>query len=304
MENIPTKENEKKYPIYQEPKRKVPMILVAAVITLAVVAVFLGIKLYVDNKNNAENVQFIEGEKGKLEKELNGLIVEYDSLKTKADTLDTQLEAEQDRIKKLLSINASNATKISMYKSELETLRKVMKSYIVQIDSLNTKNQMLASENMQVKEQLGKANNDYQELSQKSEELSTTVKIAQKLNAKNIVAEGQNKNSKSTERIKKIEKIKVCCTVRENSVAKAGKKIVYLRISRPDDVVLSSPDAGTFECDGKSMAYSAKRELEYENADIDMCIFWDKTEELIAGTYSVRLYSEGYEIGYGSMVFK
>jgi predicted nuclease with TOPRIM domain len=304
MENTTPQENERKYSSYQEPKKKVPMILIVAVIALSMVAILLAVKLYVDNKNNAESLQYMEGEKSKLEGELNGLIVEYDSLKTKADTLDSQLTAEQDRIKKLLSINASNATKINMYKSELETLRKVMKSYIIQIDSLNTKNQMLTSENIQVKQELGKVTNDYQELSVKSEELSTTVKIAQKLNAKNIVAEGQNRNSKPTEKIKKVEKLKVCCTLRENAVAKAGKKMVYLRIFRPDEVVLSAPDAGTFEYEGNSIVYSAKRELEYENTDIDLCIYWDKTEELIPGTYKVILYAEGYEIGLGSMALK
>jgi peptidoglycan hydrolase CwlO-like protein len=304
MENSNNKETQKQYPIYQEPKRQVPMFLIAAIIILAVVSILLAIKLNIDKQKNLEDIQFVEGEKSKLEVELNGLIVEYDSLKTKADTLDTQLQAEQDRIKKLLSINASNATKIKMYKSELETLRKVMRSYIVQIDSLNTKNQQLADENMQVKNQLGKVNNDYQELAQKSEELSSTVKVAQKLTAKDIVIEGLNKSSKPKDRVSRVEKIRVCFTVRENPVAKAGKKMIYIRIFRPDEVVLASSDGGTFEIDGSSIAYSAKRELDYDNADIPICIFWDKTEELIAGTYIVKIYAEGYDIGNGSMVLK
>jgi uncharacterized protein YoxC len=304
MENSNTKDNERHYPIYQEPKRKVPMFLIAAIIILAVVSILLAIKLNIDKQKNIDAIQYVEGEKSKLEGELNGLIVEYDSLKTKADTLDTQLQAEQDRIKKLLSINASNATKIKMYKSELETLRKVMKSYIIQIDSLNTKNQQLADENKEVKNQLGKVSTDYQELSQKSEELSSTVKIAQKLTAKDIVIEGLNKNSKPKDRISRVEKIRSCFTIRENPVAKAGKKMIYIRISRPDDLVLASSDAGTFEMDGNSIAYSAKRELEYDNADIPICIFWDKTEELIAGTYLIKIYAEGYEIGNGSLVLK
>lgn len=303
MENTTPKENERKYS-YEEPEKKVPVSLVAAIIILSIVAIILAIKLYVDNKHNKENITLIEGEKSQLEGELNGLIVEYDSLKTKADTLDSQLSAEQDRIKKLLEVNASNATKIKMYRSELETLRKVMKSYIVQIDSLNTRNQMLTSENMQVKAELGKISTDYEQLSQKSEELSSTVKIAQKLNAKNIAIQGQNKSSKPTEKIKKVTKIKVCCTLRENSVAIAGKKMIYVQIIRPDNVILSSPSAGTFDYEGNAIVYSAKREVEYENADIDMCIFWDKTEELVAGTYMVKLYAEGYQIGSGSVVLK
>jgi hypothetical protein len=59
-----------------------------------------------------------------------------------------------------------------------------------------------------------------------------------------------------------------------------------------------------FMYDGESMVYSAKRDLEYDNADIDMCIYWDITEELIPGTYFMTLYSEGFEIGTSTLILK
>ena len=290
--------------MYHEPKKKVPMYLVAIVITLSVIAILLGVKLFIDTRSHNESMQYVESEKLKLETELNGLIVEYDSLKQNNDSLAGQLTAEQDKIRQLLKTQASSTTKIKLYERELQTLRKVMRSYIVQIDSLNTRNQELTAENVMVKQQLNKVSTDYDEVSRQKEELSSTVKIAQKLNAKNIVIEGLNKNSKETPKIKKLEKIRVCFTVRENSVAEPGNKTIYLQIVRPDDVVLSSPDAGTFTFGDESMVYSAKRDLEYENSDIDMCIYWDATEELIPGTYFIGLYAEGYEIGTGTFALK
>jgi hypothetical protein len=179
----------------------------------------------------------------------------------------------------------------------METLRKVMRSYILQIDSLNTRNRELTEENIQVKTNLAQKEADYQKLTEVKEELVTKVALAQKLAAKDIVAVGLNSNSKEKDRISKIAKIRVCFTVRENSVAEAGKKMMFLRIVRPDNVVLSSPEAGIIVCQGQELVYSAKRELEYDNLDIEMCIFWDKTEELIPGTYTISIYSEGYEIG-------
>lgn len=288
----------------QEPRRKVPMYLVALVITLSVVAILLGIKLFIDTRTHNENMLYVETEKQQLENELNGLIVEYDSLKSQNDSLAGQLTAEQDKIRQLLRRQASSATKIKMYERELETLRKVMRSYIVQIDSLNQRNQELTAENIMVQEKLTKVSSDLEEVSRQHEILSSTVKIAQKLNAKNVIAEGLNKNSKETSKIKKIVKIRVCCTIRENNVAEPGNKTIYLQIIRPDDVVLSSPEAGMFEYDGESLVYSAKRDLEYANEDIEMCIYWDATEELIAGTYFVSLYAEGYEIGTGTLMLK
>jgi uncharacterized protein YoxC len=286
------------------PQRKVPMYLIAIVITLSVIAILLAIKLYTDNRKHNENLQYVEGERAKLEKELNDLIVVYDTLKTQNDSLVDQLEAEQDRIRNLLKRQASSTTKIRMYERELETLRKVMKSYIVQIDSLNTRNRELTEENIMVREELQQKSTEVEELSQKTHELSETVKFAQKLIAANIVAEGLNHNSKPKDKIKKIEKIRVCFLIRENAVAEAGNKTIYLRITRPDDLVLSSPEGGIVDFEGESVAYSAKRDLDYANQDIDLCIFWDATEELIPGTYFISLFAEGYEIGTTSLLLR
>jgi len=286
------------------PEKRVPMYLVAIVITLAVIAVLLGIKLFTDTRKHNENLQYVEGEKNKLEKELNNLILVYDTLKTENDSLADQLEAEQDRIKVLLKRQASSTTKIKMYQRELETLRKVMKSYIVQIDSLNTRNQELTDENIQVRQELHKKSTEYDELSKTAHELSETVKFAQKLMATNIVADGLNKSSKPKNKIGKIDKIRVCSTIRENAVAEAGNKTIYLQITRPDDVVITSASGGVVDFENESIAYSAKRDLDYANVDIDMCIYWDISEELIPGTYFIRLYSEGYEIGTTNLLLK
>lgn len=293
---------------YQRPSRKVPMYLIAIVITLGVLSLVLAYILFFQAKpelrRTIEERQYVTQEKNRLEGELEELIVEYDSLRTENDSINIKLESEQEKIRKLLKVQASNTTKIRMYQRELETLRKVMRSYIIQIDSLNTRNQELTAENIEVRKQLRKVETDYEELSTKKDELTSKVELAQKLDAKNIIAEGLNRNSKPKDKISKIEKIRVCFTVRENRVADAGNKIIYLRITRPDEIILSSPEAGFFEFQGESLIYSAKRELEYENQDIDMCIYWDIIEELIPGTYNISLYAEGYEIGTTTMLLK
>ena len=248
-------------------------------------------------KVTSEEKQLITEEKMDLERQLNEMIIEYDDLKTENDSVNTLLASEQAKIKRLLKIDASNAEKIRIYKQELETLRKVMRNYIVQIDSLNTKNRELTDENIMVRSQLATAEQDKSQLSKEKEDLSTQVAKASVLSAKNITADGLNSRGKSNDRSSKIEKVKVCFTIRENSVAKPGKKMIYLRLLRPDDVVLTAGGSTMIEVNGEQLVYSAYRELDYENQDIDMCIYWDKTEELIAGTYNVHLYAEGAEIG-------
>jgi hypothetical protein len=292
---------------YQSPKPKTPMYLIALIITLSVIAIVLGVMLLKESKQSDtfyEEKVYVEEQKSQLEGELTGLIVEYDSLKTENDSINTMLEGEKAKIRKLLNVQASNTQKIKMYEKELETLRKVMRSYIVQIDSLNTRNRYLTEENVQVRSDLRQKEIDYDKLSEVKEELVTKVALAQKLSAKDIIVVGLNDRSKEKDRVSKIEKIRACFTVRENNVAEAGKKMMFLRIVRPDNVVLSSPEAGVILCQGQELVYSAKRELEYDNQDIPMCIFWDKTEELIAGTYTIIIYCEGYEIGTAALDLK
>ena len=253
--------------------------------------------LYQNSQKYNEEKQLIIEEKLDLERQLNEMIIEYDDLKTENDSMNTLLVTEQNKINRLLKIDASNAQKIKMYKQELETLRKVMRSYIVQIDSLNTRNRELTAENIQVRTQLEQVVQDREVLTQEKEDLSSQVAIASVLSAKNIVAEGLNKRSKPNDKSQKIEKVRVCFTIRENAIANAGNKIIYLRIIRPDDVVLTAGGSTMIEVNGEQLVYTTYRELEYDNQDIDMCIFWDKTEELIPGTYTVHLLAEGYEIG-------
>lgn len=291
----------------KQPEKKPSVALIVLVIVLAIAVIVLGYKYYNESRRlgqTSEEKAILQDVKSDLEKQLRDMIVEYDSLKTNNDSVNGLLVVQQDKIKNLLRMQASDAEKIRKYKDEMETLRKVMKSYIVQIDSLNTRNRALTEENIQVKEKLTSAETQNISLSKEKEILNTQVELAKVLSAKNISAEPQNKGGKANFKVNKIAKIKVCFTIRENSVAAVGTKDIYLRIIRPDEVVLPAGNGETFDFKGEQVIYSAKRQLEYENKDIDMCIFWDKNADLIAGSYTVILYSEGYEVGSSTFILK
>jgi len=293
---------------YQKPPENKPSrALVILVTVLSIAVIVLAYLFFTKSQNLGETTaekEILEDVKSDLEKQLRDMIVEYDSLKTTNDSVNTLLDKEQDKIKNLLRMQATDAEKIRKYQSELETLRNVMRSYIVQIDSLNTRNRELTEENLQVKIQLSDAETQNVELSKQTEILSTQVTLAKVLSAKNIVIEPLNKSDRVNTKISKVAKIKVCFTIRENSVAEKGLKDIYLKIIRPDELVLPSENGETFEFNGEQVVFSAKRQLEYEGKDIDMCIFWDKNADLIAGNYVVILYAENFEIGSSSITLK
>jgi hypothetical protein len=291
----------------KQPDKKPSVALIVLVIVLSLAVIILGYKYYTESKHlnqTTEEKVILEDVKSDLEKQLRDMIVEYDSLKTNNDSVNGLIVVQQDKIKNLLRMQASDIEKIRKYKDEMETLRKVMRGYIVQIDSLNTRNRVLTEENTQVKEKLTTAETQNQSLSKEKEILNTRVELAKVLSAKNIVVDPQNKSGKNNTKVNKVTKIKVCFTIRENSVAEAGTKDVYLRIIRPDEVVLPAGNGETFEFKGEQVIYSAKRQLEYENKDIDMCIFWDKNADLIPGAYTVILYVQGYEVGSATFTLK
>jgi hypothetical protein len=236
-------------------------------------------------------------EKDSLATELRRMVVAYDTLQTNNDTLQAGLEKEKNRIVQLLSVNASNATLIKKYRSEISTMRDIMKSYIVQIDSLNTRNKVLVSENTEIREQISQVRNTNTELSKVREELSSKVEIASVIQAKDLVAVSLNKKRKETSRINLLDKLRICFTLRENPLANAGTKEVYMRVIRPDSLVITSSPDNLFEYKENKIIYSASRTVDYINQDIDVCIFLDNTGDFIIGNYSVELYLEDNIIG-------
>jgi Tfp pilus assembly protein PilN len=284
-------------PNVQGTKKSNPVGMIVTSIILGLALIFL-IYLYFDKKNKMVEMETaLTQEKDSLATELRHMVVAYDTLKTSNDTLNAGLQKQKNKIVQLLSVSASNVQLIKKYRSEITTMREIMKSYIVQIDSLNTKNKMLASENTEIKQQITQVQNTNSELSKVKEELSNKVEVASIIQAKDIVAVSLNKKQKVTTRINLLDKLRICFTLRENPLAKAGQKDVYMRVIRPDSLVITSSPDNLFDYKGNKIIYSANRQVDYLNQDIEMCIFLDNTKDFIIGNYSVELYLENNIIG-------
>ena len=127
---------------------------------------------------------------------------------------------------------------------------------------------------------------------------------AETLITSGILSVPLNKRGKEDNKIDRITKIRVDFTIRKNAIAKSGPKMIYLRILRPDKIVLGSSEPGVFQIKDGELPFSAKREIIYENDDIPVSIFWDNNGDLISGLYQVELYSEGKNIGNAEFALK
>jgi FlaG/FlaF family flagellin (archaellin) len=284
-------------PPYQETKKSTPVGMIVISIVLAGALAIL-VFMYFSQKNKMVDMETVlTQEKDSLANELRLMVVRYDTLKTNNDSLNAGLEKEKTRIVQLLSLNASNAQLIRKYKSEITTMREIMKSYIVQIDSLNSRNKILVAENTEIHQQITQVTNTNTELTKVKEELTSKVEVASVIQAKNIVAVSLNKKRKETTRINLLSTLSVSFTLRENPLAKAGQKEIFMRVIRPDSLVITSSPDNLFDYKGNKIIYSATRQIDYLNQDIDVNIFLNNNGDFVIGNYSVELYLEDNIIG-------
>jgi cell division protein FtsB len=284
-------------PVEQPKKKSAPIAMIFTTVILAAALIFL-VVTYFDQKNKmVEMKTVLEQEKDSLQNELKLMVHGYDTLKTDNDTLMANLQKEKKRIVQLLAIDASNIQLIKKYRAEIGTMREIMKGYIVQIDSLNSLNQQLVAENVGIKQQITEVQNTNVELTKAKEELTSKVTVAAVIQAKDINAVTLNKKRKETTRLNNIDKLRICFTLRENPIAAPGEKEVFMRVIRPDSLVIATSQDNLFDFNGNKLVYSASRLVDYMNQDIEMCIFLDNSGDFVVGTYSVELYLENNIIG-------
>lgn len=282
------------------------------ILGLLVVILAVAVYMLLDARKNlnvvsadlAEKTEFFRMEKDSLEGELRNIYFRYDTLETNNVELQADMQMQKEKIEKLIAIQKDDAYKIRMYRKEMETLRTVLRSYIVQIDSLNLQNQELLAQNKQLKNTSRRLNSEKEQLEKDKTQLEEIKNLATSLQVSNIKLVLLSKRDKETSRIRTATKVRVDFIIRANKVATAGEKSIYMRIIRPDKVVLGSPELEMIYLGEEQIPASASRIITYENADLPVSIFWTNDGEIVPGEHIVELYSEGELIGSASFILK
>jgi len=296
--------------VTNEVKPKAPQRIKVLLIILIVSVLVFGSLFVWQHLKNQELTEYFQEEQMQLEQDFRSLIEEYDSIQVvnNYDSLLLQLDVEQQRVAQLLdeleTVKATNAVKLREYRKELSTMRRVMKHYVYQIDSLNTVNQQLAEENKYVKEQYKEATQTVVQLEEEKEKLSKTIEIASQLELRNLEVSPQNMKGREMRKLSKTERFVVSFTLLKNITTETGNKMAYLRITSPQLEVLPSPDNGQFEYEDAMLEYSAKKPFVYEAEDLDMEMYYTVNQFLFAGEYQFDLFVDGDHIGHTTMVLK
>ena len=257
-------------------------------------------------RNMLEKNGFVDLMGEDLKDNLQFMLESYAQIKTSNDTMNNRIAQQQEKIKDLLAqaeLHKGDAYAILRLKKEGETLRRIMKSYIHTIDSLNTVNQGLVVDIKNKDKQITDVTAERNELDEKNKNLSEKVAKGSILQAGGITSSALRIRSggKQVETTKagRTDMIKSCMTIMENRIAKAGTKEIYMVVITPEGTILSDNPSATINTEEGSMPYSLKREIEYANANLDLCMYAQVKEgiELSAGTYIVKIYSDRALIG-------
>ncbi len=282
-------------------------LFVGVVILMLAFIAYLGISLTREKEANKEMQELAALDKQEMEKEYQNFAAQYSEMKTyiKNDSLIEQLTAEQERTQKLLEelrrTHANDAAEITRLKKELATVRAVLRSYVIQIDSLNRLNQNLKVENDSVRSQLAQSNQVNQTLTTEKANLSEKVAIAAQLDATNISLTPLNKRGKTEKYMKHGKTLAVSFTITKNVTASNGERMVYVRLTTPEGEVLNG--GGTFDYAGKQLAWSMKKSIEYTGEETSLTLYWPVGEYLGGGQYNVSIFCDGQAIGSRNFTF-
>ncbi len=248
-----------------------------------------------------------------LKTDFKNMLKTYDALiekdKSKADSLNVQKEKIQSLIDQINKNKNMSASQLFQLRKENETLRGIMKSYVIQIDSLNTLNLKLTSDLDQTTTTLNTTKEERDMFKLDAEEKGAQVKKGSKLQAFGFGSVGLkmklNNTTEVTNHARSVVQIKSSFTISENPITPSGKKVVYMQVINPDGKTMQTKSSNTVQTDSGNIAYSDKKEIDYQNERIDLAIYYDlKGEEAIKGNYKVKIYCEGNLIGTDSFTLK
>lgn len=242
-------------------------------------------QLQLSNEFDVLNAEFQQYEDQAQRLANDTILAKYTAAKAKVEQLMQELKSEK----------VKSQARINELQSEISTLKKLLRHYIAQIDSLNKENAGLRAENQEIKDQNKRLSSQVKEVTRTAETLSERMTLAEKLNVTGVSIQGLKKNGKKEKNVTKAKQFVVTFTIPQNNSTPVGEKTIYLRIVNPEGQLLGG--TGSFDFEGKSIPCTARKVIEYAGDEISgVKIYWDVNTTLTAGDYTVELFTEGYRL--------
>ncbi len=292
----------------KEAEKKSNSGLKTVMIIMTVLAVILaGVLAYVWMSNRTL-VSQLTLEKEELTEQVQALQLDYENLSSEYDVINSQLDSSREEISQLIDrlkkTQATDRNKIRQYEKELGTLRSIMRSYIVQIDSLNQLNHKLSAEAASARREAAESKKLNAALTQQVETLEGKVSAGSVLKARALRVEAFTTADKKTDRSSRVERLLVSLSLVENELAQRGPVRVYVRVTAPDGSLLSDGRGTTFTLGGNTLEATASREVDYQGAEVELGVYVNNVSSYQKGVYSVEAYTEQSVLGTAELLLR
>lgn len=277
-------------------------------VLIAVVVVLIGVLSYIW-VSKQKLVNELDQEKQELTQKMLELQSDYKDLSSDYASINAQLDSSREEVNQLIEriqkTDATNRAAIRRYEKELGTLRSIMKSYIVQIDSLNTANKKLKADVASARRDLSESQKKNEELTMAVGDLSDKVAAGSVIKARGIYMEGQRKNGKKTDRARDVVTLATHLSLIENDLAPKGPMMVYVLVWDPEGNLLVNPEqpASMMQSDTE-VSVSAGREVDYNGAEVDLILYLNNMGKLEKGVYTVEVYTENHKLGTAELMLR
>ena len=241
-------------------------------------------RLLLTNEFNQLNADFSQYEDQQVYLKNDSLVQQYNAARMKVEGLLRELSAEK-------ASNSQNRARIKKLEGEIASLKKIVRHYLEEIKRRGEENEGLRRELEQVNQRNEQLATTAASVKRDNEQLSQTVAQAKKLSITGLSFKAYNNKGKVEKKVKKAKSLGASFTINPNNTASAGTKTVYMRIVSPDGQVLSG--GPSFSYDGKSVASSASRDIQYDNSEQHVSIYWQTNTTLTSGDYLVEIFCDG-----------
>lgn len=300
----------------QDPAPKKNNKLPVIIAFMAIVIIIQGIKIYLDTKEKQQvRTQLITTEEElattmqrltEIHEELDLKIAQVEELGGDVADLEQAKAEIEDELRRT---KRATGKEIKALKDRVEGYELLLKNKDEEIARLTSVNEELLTENRSLKTEKNQLGDSLNRLTQSKEELATKVAIASQLKAEDISIVALNDRGRersSPFRARQIAQLKVDFNIAENSVAPIeGKKILIRIIDENDQVLFDvARGSGTFILNGKEEFYTASQQILFDNTRQHLTFLYDKGSEYAPGTYTLEIYTDGYQMGQGTFTVK
>ncbi|MGF1923377.1 MAG: hypothetical protein ACQUHE_04310 [Bacteroidia bacterium] len=291
----------------QEPVNKVDRNKVYFLIIVIIALLGINAYLYFKDKQQSSRFVTVSTEKDRLNLEVEKIEAELDKVNVLNVSLSDKLQEEQqlarDKIAELkTALRKGQLTQGDLDKAQeqITALREFVKNYNDQIVRLEKENMYLKSERDSLKITSEVISQKAEELEKQNENLNAKVKVGEALKTSSIsiTAHRVRSNGKTVlvTKANSTNKFIINFTIASNELAEKNFRKVYLRVFDPAGNLIANDNA-FFEANGQQMQYSNTIQISYNNDDTTFTMDWTNPKEFIKGTYTVILYSDGFEMG-------